>query len=76
MTDDKFTAMPMSGYATIGSNGLPETYFVTSIYNNHGYWYTTGGYQASNSNNRGVSNGGYDVFLPSVVSIVMHDHVE
>lgn len=76
MTDDKFTAMPMSGYATIGSGNLPETYYVTSIYNDHGSWYKTGGYQANNSNNRGIANGGYDDFLPSVVSIVMHDHVE
>lgn len=76
MTDDKFTAMPMSGYAIVGSVALPTTYYVTSIYNDRGYWYTTGGYQASNSNNRGVSNGGYDDFLPLVVSIIMHDHVE
>ena len=76
MTDDKLTAMPMSGYAIIGSVALPTTYYVTSIYNDHGSWYTTGGYQASNSNNRGVSNGGYDDFIPSTVSIVMHDHVE
>lgn len=76
MTDDKFTAMPMSGYATIGSTSLPETYFVTSIYNDHGSWYATGGYQANNSNNRVALNGAYDVFLPGTVSIVMYDHVE
>lgn len=76
MTDDKFTAMPMSGYATIGSGNLPITYYVTSIYNDHGSWYVTGGYQGNNSNNRGVLNGAYDDFLPGTVSIVMHDHVE
>lgn len=76
MTNDKFTAMPMSGYAIIGSAALPTTYYVTSIYNDHGSWYVTGGYQANNSNNRGVVNGGYDDFIPGTVSIVMHDHLE
>ncbi len=76
MTDDKMTVMPMSGYAIIGSDALPITYYVTSIYNDHGFWYTTGGYQSRNSNNRGVSNGGYDDFIPSVVSIAMYDRVE
>lgn len=77
MTDDKFTAMPVSGHGYIGSDALPETYYVTSIYNDHGSWYVTGGYQGKNSNNRGTCNGGYDSFLPNQSnSIVMYDRVE